>query len=76
MCANVDPDELSRDKAIIISTHILEEAEEVCDRAVVIAEGRIVADRARADLVDQQGRLAGAFRRLIDGSEARPDPSP
>ena len=58
---------IARDKAIIISTHILEEAEEVCDRAVVIADGSIVVDAACADLVDQRGRLAGAFRRLIDG---------
>lgn len=63
----------AKDKAIIISTHILEEAEEVCDRAVVIADGRIVADKARADLVDERGRLAGAFRRLIDERAPRPD---
>jgi ABC-2 type transport system ATP-binding protein len=67
---------LAKDKAIVVSTHILEEAEEVCDRAVVIADGRIIADKARADLVDSQGRLAGAFRRLIDGGAAQPGPSP
>ena len=66
----------AKDKAIIISTHILEEAEEVCDRAVVIAGGRVVADRARADLVDERGRMAGAFRRLIDGCAPRPGPAP
>ena len=31
-------------KAIVISTHILEEVEAVCTRAVIIAEGRVVAD--------------------------------
>ena len=36
--------EMSRDKAIIVSTHILEEVEAVCTRAVVIDRGRIVAD--------------------------------
>lgn len=35
---------MARDKAIIISTHILEEVEAVCSRAVIIAEGRLVAD--------------------------------
>lgn len=59
----------ARDKAIVISTHILEEAEELCDRAVVIADGRIVADKACADLVDERGRLAGAFRELTGGGE-------
>ena len=36
--------EMSQDKAIIISTHILEEVETVCSRALIIADGRIVAD--------------------------------
>jgi ABC-2 type transport system ATP-binding protein len=32
------------DKIIVISTHILEEVDAVCNRAVIIANGRIVAD--------------------------------
>ena len=36
--------EMSRDKAIVISTHILEEVETVCSRALIITEGRVVAD--------------------------------
>jgi ABC-2 type transport system ATP-binding protein len=42
-------------KAIVISTHILEEVEALCSRAIIIARGRIVADdtpdelRARSD---------------------------
>ena len=36
--------ELSRDKLVIVSTHILEEVHEVCTRAIIIANGRIVAD--------------------------------
>ncbi len=35
---------MGRDKAIILSTHILEEVEAVCTRAVIIARGVIVAD--------------------------------
>ncbi len=42
--------EMSRDKAIIVSTHILEEVEAVCTRAVVIDRGRIVADGTAEDL--------------------------
>ena len=37
-------------KAIIISTHILEEVEAVCTRAVIIAEGRLVFDGTPAEL--------------------------
>ncbi len=36
--------ELAGDKAIVISTHILEEIEALCTRAIVIARGRPVAD--------------------------------
>lgn len=43
--------EMSADKAIIISTHILEEVEAVCTRATVIANGRLVADGTPADLI-------------------------
>jgi len=36
--------EMARDKTIILSTHILEEVEEVCTRVIIIAKGQIVAD--------------------------------
>jgi ABC-2 type transport system ATP-binding protein len=36
--------EMAGDKTVIISTHILEEVDAVCTRAVIIARGRIVAD--------------------------------
>lgn len=42
--------EMAKDKAIIVSTHILEEVEAVCTRAVVIDKGRIVADGTAEDL--------------------------
>jgi ABC-2 type transport system ATP-binding protein len=43
--------EMAQHKAIIVSTHILEEVEAVCTRAVVIAKGRIVADGTAEDLL-------------------------
>ncbi len=36
--------EMAREKIIVISTHILEEVDAVCTRAIIIARGRIVAD--------------------------------
>jgi ABC-2 type transport system ATP-binding protein len=36
--------EMARNKIIVISTHILEEVDAVCNRAIIIARGRIVAD--------------------------------
>lgn len=35
---------MSEDKAIIISTHILEEVDALCNRAIIIAKGKIVVD--------------------------------
>lgn len=35
---------MSKEKTIILSTHILEEVHAVCDRAIIIADGRLVAD--------------------------------
>lgn len=43
--------DMAVDKAIIVSTHILEEVEAVCSRAVVIAKGRIVADGTAEELM-------------------------
>ena len=39
--------QISHDKTVIFSTHIMQEAEAICDRLVIINNGRIVAnDRA------------------------------
>jgi ABC-2 type transport system ATP-binding protein len=36
--------EMSATKAIIFSTHILDEVDSVCSRAIIIADGKVVAD--------------------------------
>ena len=41
---------IAKDKIIILSTHILEEVEAVCDRAIVISQGKIVADSTPSEL--------------------------
>ncbi len=43
--------DLAGDKAIVISTHILEEIEALCTRAIVIARGRLVADETPETLI-------------------------
>ena len=45
--------EMAENKAIVISTHLLEEVEVVCSRAIVIAEGKIVVDCSPAELEAQ-----------------------
>jgi len=58
--------EMSADKVIIVSTHILEEVDAVCTRAIVIANGRLVANGTPAELRarDPQGRMEIVFRNL------------
>ena len=41
---------MARDKIIIISTHILEEVHEVCNRAIIIAHGKVLADATPGEL--------------------------
>ena len=62
---------MQSEKAIIISTHLLEEVEAVCSRAIIIAHGRILADASPADLA-ARSRFHNAVRLDIDpGNEAR-----
>jgi ABC-type multidrug transport system ATPase subunit len=56
--------EISADRTIVLSTHILEEAEELCDHVVVMANGCLVADDPVSNLLDNSGRLGPAFARL------------
>jgi len=42
--------ELSREKIVVVSTHILEEVHAVCTRAIIIASGRVVADQTPREL--------------------------
>ena len=53
------------EKAIIISTHLLEEVEAVCSRAIIIARGRILADGTPAELA-ARSRFHNAVRLDID----------
>ena len=45
--------ELARQRTLLLSTHILEEVEAVCTRAIIIARGRILADSTPAQLLAQ-----------------------
>jgi ABC-2 type transport system ATP-binding protein len=58
------------DKAIVISTHLLEEVEAVCNRAIIIAHGRILADGTPLELA-QRSRHHNAVRLgLAGGADA------
>lgn len=57
---------LSADRIIIISTHILEEVTAVCTRAVIIADGTVVADGTPLSL-EQQSRYHRALTATVSG---------
>ncbi|MGD0815154.1 MAG: ATP-binding cassette domain-containing protein [Verrucomicrobiota bacterium] len=54
-------------KAIIFSTHILEEVEAACSRAIIIDRGRIVANGTPAEL-KQKSDFAGAVLLIVRGT--------
>ena len=60
---------MAADKAVIVSTHILEEVEAVCTRAVIIDRGRVVADGTPAELV-ARSPLHNAVRIEMDPARA------
>lgn len=57
---------MSAEKLIVISTHILEEVEAVCTRAIIIANGRLLVDDTPAALAEE-GDLDAVFRRITLG---------
>jgi len=63
---------IAAEKTIIISTHLLEEVEAICTRAVIIDRGRLVADGTPAELAQRaaSGKLDDVFRGLTSREEA------
>ncbi|HWL54394.1 MAG TPA: ATP-binding cassette domain-containing protein [Chthoniobacteraceae bacterium] len=57
-------------KAIIFSTHILEEVEAVCSRAIIIDHGRVVANGTPADLKQRSTQAGAVTLRLRPRDEA------
>lgn len=64
--------QMAKDKAIIVSTHILEEVDAVCTRAIIISNGTIVANGTPAELraKSSTGRLDDLFRTLTLDKES------
>jgi ABC-2 type transport system ATP-binding protein len=60
--------ELGRNKAIVFSTHILEEVDAACTRAIIIDRGRIVANGTPAELRGMS-ELAGAVTLSVRGAD-------
>ncbi len=57
------------EKAVILSTHILEEVDAICNRVIIISQGKVVADETPAQLRARKpgARLDEIFRTLTQG---------
>lgn len=60
---------LAKSRTILLSTHILEEAEALCDRIIIIEDGRLIADAPCSDLLSSDGRLGPAYLRATTGQQ-------
>jgi ABC-2 type transport system ATP-binding protein len=54
--------EIGRDRTVLLSTHILSEAQQICDRVLIINKGKIVAEDTPENL---QSRLVGSQRVIL-----------
>lgn len=55
---------LGKDRTVVLSTHIMQEVEAMCDRVVLIRLGKIVADAPLNDMVNAPGGLEAQFKSL------------
>ena len=55
---------LGQDRTVILSTHIMQEVEAMCDRVVLIRLGEIVADAPLQEFVSAEGGLEAQFKAL------------
>lgn len=62
---------MGQSKCIVISTHILEEVDAVCSRAIIIGHGKKLADGKPEELRQRGGgRLDNYFRKITTGEDA------
>lgn len=57
-------DVLGKKKTILLSTHIMQEVEAICDRVVIINLGKVVADESTTELRKKESSLEKVFARL------------
>ena len=58
--------EMSRDRIVFLSTHIVDDVQAVCNRVLVIYGGEILFDGAPSDLIDSTVDHVGSYVRSLD----------
>ena len=59
--------DLGRDRLVIFSTHIMQEAEQVCDDVIVINKGNVIEQGIKDDLVAKYGSIERIFYSMRNG---------
>ena len=49
--------EIGKDKTILLSTHIMQEVEAMCDRVIIINKGNLVADKKLKEMMDEEEQV-------------------
>jgi ABC-2 type transport system ATP-binding protein len=55
---------IGKEKTVMLSTHILQEVEAMCSRAIIISKGNVVADAPVKELLAQNQKLEEVFKEL------------
>ena len=68
---------LAQEHTVILSSHILSEIEEVCDRLLILSHGKLAADDTTANLTGGEAgeSLEAVFMELVGTSETEAKPS-
>jgi sodium transport system ATP-binding protein len=61
-----------RGKCVIFSTHVMHDAERLCDRIVILHQGHVVASGTTAEVRGERGELEDAFLELVGEAGASP----
>ncbi|MDE7373886.1 MAG: ATP-binding cassette domain-containing protein [Odoribacter sp.] len=59
-----------KDKTVLLSTHIMQEVEAVCDRVMIINRGKIVADQSIRAMQSQAGGRLNIYIRFAPGTDS------
>ncbi len=68
---------VGQNKTVLMSTHIMQEVEAICDRVIIINKGELVADGSTAEIRKLSAsvqRVEVEFNRVVDSSELRAIP--
>lgn len=63
--------EAGKEKTVLLSTHIMQEVEAICDRIIIINKGKIVADDEKEEIL---ARLEDKVQTILIEFSQQPDP--